>query len=99
MFHCLIRPLSSESLGYKDKEKRDENEVNESGRKHPTDHRRPNGGLGSCSGTGGYGKWQDAEEECQGGHDDRPESGFHCPKSRLEQLLSVLHAMLCELND
>ncbi len=65
MLMGLIRPLSSEYLGYKDKEKRDENEVNEGSRKHPTDNRRPNSGLGSCSGAGGYGEWQDAEEERQ----------------------------------
>ena len=65
MLSCFIRPLSFEYLGYKDKEKRDENEVNEGGRKHPAYNRRPNGGLGSRSGAGGYGEWQDAEEECQ----------------------------------
>ena len=31
MLSCLIRPLSFEYLGYQDKEKRDENEVDEGG--------------------------------------------------------------------
>lgn len=65
MLGCLVRPLSSEHLGHKDEEKRDENEVNERGREHPADDRRPNGVLGSRPGSGRYGEWQDAEEEGQ----------------------------------
>ena len=60
---CLIRLLSSESLGYKDKEKRDKNEVDEGGGKHPADHCCSDGVLGSRSGPSGYGKGQHAEEE------------------------------------
>ena len=65
MLRRLVPPLSLEYLRYKDKEQWDENEVNEGGRKHPADNRRPNGVLGSRSGAGGYGEWQDTEEECQ----------------------------------
>ena len=99
MLSCLIRLLSSESLGYKDKENRDKNEVTGGGRKHPPDDRCPDGGLGSRSGAGSYGQRQDAEEERHRGHDDRPKSSFYRPQGRLDQFLSVFHAMLCELND
>ena len=57
--------FSPEEAEYKDKEQRDEDQINECGREHPADNRRPNAVLGSRSSAGGDGKWQDTEEESQ----------------------------------
>ena len=62
-----LLPFFSKEAAYKDKEQRDEYQINECGREHPADNRCPNGGLCSRTGPGGDGLTQAvlAEQDLQ----------------------------------
>ena len=85
--------LFLEPPGDKDKEQRDEDQVDKRGGEHTATDGRTNGVHGPGSGPGGEGQRQHAEEKGQRRHHNGAKPGFHRAKHRVNKGFAMVDAV------
>src|SRR5262245_12146343 len=98
-FWLLVLPAAMHEILHKAERDRDKENRDDAGGKHAAEHGQTEEDSSMCSGSRSEHERHDAEDECEGRHEDRPEPHLGCSQGGVHDGLSFLKLNFRKLDD